>query len=366
MSMKIRIMYIFATLTLLLSACSPKGSVHEVKTAIAYDTIAVDIDYPILSNYVSLEPFFLNDKKYVMGYNHFAHSFDFINLYGGEHFSLELQKEGPDAVLKEARFCQLEDHLLCLDSSGLSVLTMGGKVIKKIALKELLSPEGDYLLRPKGVSLGNYISINSYANECFIPLFPNKGDSDVRIGKVYDRKTQSLTSLPMTFPENIRKDIKVSGGLSMPQIVAYKDVILFNFPKSSVVYQYDRNKGTVRNFDIRSCSVLSDWDEDKNDEDDVKGKFMNELLCSRFGKVYYSADLDLYFRVHFGARESLKDKERDIYLMTYDIKTNKIGEYLLPPSFSEQYVVMNDTIYFCCKNSDDSKLYFARINVGKL
>lgn len=363
--MKNRIVYVFATLTLLFG-CSQKGSVHEVKTEIAYDTIAVDIDYPILSNYISLEPFFLNGKEYVMGYNHFTHSFDFIDLYGGEHFSLELQQKGPDAVLKGARFCQLENHLLCLDSSGLSVLTMGGKVIKKIALKEVLSPEGNYLLRPKGISLGNYISINSYANECFIPLFPDKSASDIRIGKVYDQKTQSLTPLPMTFPEKIRQGIKVSDGLSMPQIVAYKDMILFNFPKSSVVYQYDRNKGTVRNFDIKSCSVLADGDEDKNEEGDVKGKFMNDFLGSRFGKVYYSADLDLYFRVHFGARESLKDKERDIYLMTYDIKSNRIGEYLLPPSFSEQYVVMNDTIYFCCKNSDDSKLCFARINVGKL
>ena len=43
----------------------------------------------------------------LVGYNHFEHYYDFINLSGGEHFSVEMQREGADGVLTPSDFVVL-------------------------------------------------------------------------------------------------------------------------------------------------------------------------------------------------------------------------------------------------------------------
>lgn len=170
----------------------------------------------------------------------------------------------------------------------------------------------------------------------------------------------------MEYPNEIKEHIKLLGGLSRPQITAYGDLILYNFPVSSLVYSYNRKNKTTEVFSMESLSVDNSFDLEKRKDNDLKGLFVNEMITHRFKEVHYCAEANVYFRVHYGAKESMEDKQRSIYLMVCDEKSKTIREYLLPSRFSERYVVMGHHILFQCKESNDSQLYFARLDVRGL
>ena len=146
----------FACFSCFFLACSDKGKIRKVIEWSQYDSLAISIDYPILSDYITLKPYLWNGEDFIVGYNHFNHSLDFISLSGKEHLSVELQSEGPDGVLKAIEFCQLNDKVFCRDDSGILVLNKSGKVISRIPMADILTPEGKYRIRPKGISLGNF------------------------------------------------------------------------------------------------------------------------------------------------------------------------------------------------------------------
>ena len=364
--MRIVTICIYVCLSFSFLACSDRKQAVELMELMEYDSISIDIDYPILSDYITLQPYSWDGKDYILGYNHFNHSLDFISLSGEEHLSVELQSEGPDGVLKAIDFCQLKDNVFCRDDSGILVLNKSGKVISRISMADILTPEGKYRIRPKGLSLGNFSSINSLETQVFVPLFPLKEAEGVKIGKVYDGASNTIQELPMEYPNEIKEHIKLLGGLSRPQITAYGDLILYNFPVSSLVYSYNRKNKTTEVFNMESLSVDNSFDLEKRKDNDLKGLFVNEMITHRFKEVHYCAEANVYFRVHYGAKESMEDKQRSIYLMVCDEKSKTIREYLLPSRFSERYVVMGHHILFQCKESNDSQLYFARLDLRGL
>lgn len=324
-AMRMMIVCVFACVSFAFLACSEKGQTGEVMLLPEYDSIVINIDYPILSDYVALQAYSRDGEGYVIGYNHFNHSLDFISLSGREHLSVELQAEGPDGVLKGIEFCQLQDKVFCLDSSGLLMLDEDGKVVARMPMKDLLAPEGKYRIRPRGLTFGNFSSINSRGSQAFVPLFPSGKDGSMKIGKVYDGTDHSINELPMEYPDEMREHIKLLGGLARPQITAYGDWILYNFPSSSSVYLYNRKSNQTETFRMDSRSVDNSFDLEKRKGNNLKGLFMNEMLTHRFKEVHYSAEAKVYYRVHYGARESMEDKERSIYLMVCDEDADNVG-----------------------------------------
>ena len=364
--MRIFVAYMFACFSCFFLACSDKGKIRKVIEWSQYDSLAISIDYPILSDYITLKPYLWNGEDFIVGYNHFNQSLDFISLSGKEHLSVELQSEGPDGVLKAIEFCQLNDKVFCRDDSGILVLNKSGKVISRILMADILTPEGKYRIRSKGISFGNFSSINSLETQVFIPLFPLEEAACVKIGKVYDGASHTIYELPMEYPEEIREHIKLLGGLARPQITAYGDLILYNFPISSLVYSYSRKNKTTEIFNMESLSVDNTFEFEKRKDNDLRGLFVNEMITHRFKEVHYCAEANVYFRVHYGAKESMEDKQRSIYLMVCDESSENVREYFLPDSFREQYVVVGNQILFLCKDSNDSILYFAKIDVRNL
>ena len=157
------------------ASCSQEVK-HQVLELTEYDSISVDIDYPYLSNYTRLKPIVRNGELYVVGYNHYKHYYDFINLSRGEHFSVKLQREGPDGVLTHGRFWVNEKGIVCQTHAGLVALDMQGKVQHRVPMEELLAPKEIYLARPRGSGLMNYDYAGSFESQCYIPLSPLKKD----------------------------------------------------------------------------------------------------------------------------------------------------------------------------------------------
>ena len=110
------------------ASCTEK-SVREIKLLEKYDSLSISIDYPLLSNYGKLTSCVMGKEVYAVGYNHHLHSLDFINVSGGKHKVIELQREGADAVLAPQSYCVTDEHIVWNDASGIVMLTTLPRVL---------------------------------------------------------------------------------------------------------------------------------------------------------------------------------------------------------------------------------------------
>ena len=352
------------TLLCLQSACSEKPK-HQVLDLTDYDSIAVTIDYPILSSYSRLQPYIRNGEMYVVGYNHFEHYYDFINLSGGKHFSVELQREGADGVLTPSDFVVLQDEIVCKNQEGVIVVGMDGKVKHRLPMQELVHPENVYSATPRTATLGNYNYWDADGNRVFIPLYPLV--SGVPAGKIYDAEKHTLEPLPFSYPDSIQQAIQSLGSLSAPSVNGDADRIVYNYPISSKVYLYDWKTKDTKVIDMRSLTVSNELDISEFNIPDQKGRFTKEMLSSRFNWVHYHAESGRYYRVHLASIESMKKMfDRKSYLMVYDEKKNETKEYLLPEDFSNVYVVQGDVMYVAYKKNTDDVFRLAKIELENL
>lgn len=357
--------YIFA-LGFFLISCSEKQTTERGELSV-YDSISVSIDYPILSNYVKLTPYCNGNSFYVTGYNHFAHSIDFINLTGGDNFMISLQGEGPNGVLPIQDYCFTTDKIVCKDESGLLTLAMDGSVVSRLPREELTAPTDEYSVRPQTATLTNYMYLNSSGNKVFIPLSPIKKSDSVHIGKIYDVSQHVLEFLPPCYPPQIADFSKYLGGLSVPDINMYEaDKVVYNFPLSSKVYLYDRKTAETEVLDIRSETIENEEELEEWKGLDLVNKAMKEYYGSRFGRVYYSSSSKKYYRIHYGINEKKQGTMRPKYLMVFDEKGNSRKELLLPSQFSEPYFFHQDVLYFACRSSNDNYFNLAKISLEEV
>ena len=157
----------------------------------------------------------------------------------------------------------------------------------------------------------------------------------------------------------------------MPRINALNaDRIIYNFPYSSNVYQYDRQTQETLVMDMPSQTIANELDMKEFEISNAAEKGKKELTSSRFDWVHYSAEADKYYRVHHAGYEDFNDKEasrmRKAYLMVYDEKNQTTKEYLLPSQFSAIYFIHDDVLYFDFDGTNDEVLTFAKIDLRKL
>ena len=354
---------------LALASCSQEVK-HQVLELKEYDSISIAINYPYLSNYPHLTPCVREGELYVVGYNYFEHYFDYVNLSGGKHFSVEMQREGTDGVLTPSRYWVLENGIVCQTQTGVVALDMEGKVQHRVSEKELVAPDDIYLIRPRGAAMGNYDYEGSLGSQCFIPLSPLNKEVDVAIGKVYDTDTRTLELLPALYPEAVKALFQVNS-LTMPRINALNaDRIIYNFPYSSKVYQYDRRTQETFVMDMSSRTIANELEMKEFEISNAAEKGKKEMTTSRFDWVHYSVEADKYYRVHHSGYEDFNDMEairmRKTYLMVYDEKDHTTKEYLLPSQFSGIYFIHDDVLYFDFDGTNDEVLTFAKIYLREL
>lgn len=351
----------FALIVFFLFSCSEKPA-NKVVPLMKYDSVSVDIDYPILPAYSKLSPYIKDGLVYAVGYNHHLHTLDFVNISGGENRVVAFQREGADAVLPPVAFCLIDDLIAWEDASGVVLLSLEGKVIKRFSLDD----GGLYLMKPLGVINAALVNLYKDRGRILIPMTSADLDENVHIGKSLDMKNYSLDFLPLKYPQEIVMVAESLGGLAFPCITGNGNRILYNFPCSSMVYDYDKITGETNVIDMKSYTIDNQVDLAEFNTMSPRKKFEAGSTSARFGEVYYSGALSKYYRIHYGKKERLFDRSRETYLMLYDEKTGSTIEYILPDDFSEQYMVVDDVVYFMFINDDDSVFKYAKIDLKNL
>ena len=359
--MKKALFVYFALITYCFLSCSEK-SVNKVTSLVEYDSISVSIDYPILPAYSKLSSFVGDKAVYAVGYNHHLHSLDFVNFSGGKHHVVEFQREGADAILPPVAFCLIGDYIVWEDASGVVLLTLEGKVIKRFSL----GSDGEYLMKPLGVTNAALVNLYKGNDHVFSPMTSAEMNENVFIGKSLNLKNSALDFLPIKYPQEIVGMTNILGGLAFPNITDNGNRILYSFPCSSMVYVYDKKSEKMTSIDMKTYTIVNQLDIEGFATMSPRKKFEAESTSARFGETYYSVNLGKYYRVHYGKKEHLFDKTRETYLMLFDENTGSSIEYLLPRHFSEQYMVLDDVIYFMYTNDDDSIFKYAKIDLKNL
>ena len=361
---------LFSLLCLLLFSCSHSVDSRKVCTLDSYDSISLNIDYPLLNSYTKLSACKFQNAPFAGGYNHLTHSFDFISLSGSDNFSIALDKEGPDGVLPTSSFCFAPSCIVLEDASGIIVLSYEGKIIYRIPSSYMDSQK--YSMKPTGVSMGGLTNLSVTESDVTIPLFPvnvcSENISTYNIGMEYNLSENKLSPIPVNYPSQLISQIEGFQGLVFPGISGYPDRILYNFPCSSSIYVYDRQSGITDSISMSSVEIPAELSPlDANSRKNPRKKFEFQGLSPRYCEPHYDPISGKYFRIHYGPKSDMFDKERSIGLIVMDGNSRSSREYRFPNNFSEQYFVMDGIVYIQYKNpSDESYIHFAKVEIKDL
>ncbi len=355
---------------LLFFSCSHSVDSRKVDILDNYDSISIKIDYPLLNSYTKLSAYKFNGASFAGGYNHLTHSFDFISLSGSDNFSISLDKEGANGVLPTSNFCFNQSCVVLEDESGIIAVSYKGKVINRIPYSSIDTKK--YSMKPTGVKMGGLTNLSVTESDVIIPLFPinvsSENISNYNIGMEYNISENKLYSIPVNYPSRLVSHIEGFQGLAFPGISDYSDKILYNFPCSSFIYVYDRQSGVTDSINMTSVEIPAELSPlDAKSRKNPRKKFEFEGLSPRYCEPHYDSNSGKYFRIHYGPKSDMFDKERSIGLIVMDGNRRSSREYRFPNNLSEQYFVMDGIIYIQYKNpSDETHIHFAKVEIKDL
>ena len=102
---------------IILASCNGKKAFHNFEEGtLRYDTIAVSIDYPYLSEYTQHSAYVNHDTLFWSGYNHMTHSIDIFDITNQKTCqSIQLEKEGPNSIINVTNYIIKDTLLLFID-----------------------------------------------------------------------------------------------------------------------------------------------------------------------------------------------------------------------------------------------------------
>lgn len=364
-----RLKFICFLLLLLCMACKQKKV--EMPTEVTYDSLAIKVDYPYLSDYTSPRSCYRGDALYVVAYNHLTHAYDFIDLSGGgKHWAVSLHREGKDGVSASSDILALPKAVLAKETTGFKWLDDNGNVLNSKQMIEAYDSIGEnlYSMLPHGAMLGGRLRLafDSVHREVVFPLFPS---SDLalehrRLGGKMNVEDGTFSFLPDCYPSMFSKETQNMGSFFVPQFTACGDRIVYNFYGFSKFWVLSPSgKGEVKEYDMPS-RYTDNQTPVPPASTDVWTLFKQELIALRFCEVHYIAPLRCYVRVHYAPKQNRKDPLVS-YLMFMNEEGTTLYEYPLPSSFTEKYFIEGTDLYFFLSAKDgDNEMLLGRIRLG--
>ncbi|MBR5194364.1 MAG: DUF4221 family protein [Bacteroidaceae bacterium] len=360
-------------LVILFYSCSA-GHQNNVERLVEYDSIVVPIDYPYISDYVQTHCYTNGDTVFLMGYNHWNHAVDLIDVSSGKsNRSIVFEKEGDNGV---ATLCsagyQVGNNFVVEEMTGMKLVSFVGKVLRNIPLVDVVDPSTSYRysIAQRGMSPGNYKDFACWqkGQTCYVPLTPLEDGKleNFSIGAKVNLSNGGVELLECTFPEPYAELDNPKGTYSRPQFtVMDADRIIFNFWGNSHFWIYDLTAQTLIKKDMPSrftANQVPFADLSTN----LKGLFEFEFLSLRFREVHYVSSLQMFVRIHHAPKKEIQDNSNKHYLMLMNEQNGKYMEYLLPPVFSGRYFLYETSLYFLYRGSSDSEIRLGVLDLSSL
>lgn len=363
--------FVLLVVIALCSCTTTNGDMAE--RMVAYDSITISIDYPYISDYVQVNPYEHTDTLFMLGYNHWTHSVDRIDVTTGfKHNSIRLEKEGNNGVYNINSLLGSQDCMVVMELSGLKQVSFQGEVLKNIPLLEIRDTLSSYSysLMNKGVIPGNFkaFAYNSPKNECYVPLTPMSDGSfeNFCIGAKVNFTDGEVSLLDCLYPEPYNKIKDNAGSYFHAQFsVLDEEHVIFNFYGDSHFWIFNLNTSEVirKNMPSRFTDNETVFPVSSGN---IKKSFESEFTSLRFRNVHYVSSMDLFVRIHHAPKQDMLDKNNKHYLMLMSAKDDTCFEYLLPSSYDGRYFVSGTCVYFLCRGSSDTEIRMGIVDLSKL
>jgi hypothetical protein len=345
------------------------------QAALSFDTISVATQYPFLGQYYN-QCFYQDGNSLMLAcYNYKLHEIDVFNFTERKADRvIPLQSEGSDGVPSVSCFVMDSSSIIVRGIQYFAYLSAEGRLLRKKKDGNLVDSVDmkQYSFSIQGITSNFDFYMNHFQESDFLyypvhPVFDGEGDvlTNYSIGARINLSNDSIDFLPVKYPEVLKDGMSRYGNMACARIHDAGDVLTYNFPCRSNVYVFNKRTHETKEYNPQSRYTQNIAPPMRGNEN-VKEKFIYEFTALRFGTVYYSSVHRVYFRIHHREKKHFSDKRRNSYLMIMDEGMNPVAEYLLPPSFSENYFVHEGYICFYTDNDNDDTMHLGIIDIGKI
>ena len=340
---------LFCLLLLIQSACKHDSDCKDILINVVSDTVNISIQEEYLETYTTLRNIVAQDLLYC--YNNKLHTIDIFELTKQKPEKIiHLEREGVDGVVYPQAITVYKDSVFIQNSTHYLIVNHNGKVIWKLAKKELNNQlnEALYSFSSTGLTICNFEDLvyDNNRRELIVPLNALEptylGNKNMIAAISIDTKTAQV--LPLFYPETVTNGYY--GKLAVPQIFCKGDSLIYNFPNSSTVYIFDRNSEKVTTLNVES--EYTDNQSEKIGTNTNPRKLMDHFLHSLFfHKIQYDKERNLYYRLHTDrSSDRSAFSNKDTYLTIMNERLEKISEIKLPMNIYPMYNITKDGLLF--------------------
>lgn len=325
----------------------PNNSSYKINI----DTVKFKISSEFLDYYVKYD--ILDEQHLFVGYNHFDHSLQFIDLHSKEtKQTIKLDKDGPNRIKVINELFVTEDKLIFKSTPEWVTIDHDGKVLERFNYSNLAEDLNNEYVIGGGFTISytvkRELSLNQ--NSVYMRLYPvnlQANTPEFYTAPLFCKlnfDTKSVEIEPhLPYPELFRSGINY-GILDKPSIIELEDRLVYSFPNHSTIYVYDFNDSSITANKVNSTKIESLVDINQNGSlrDIIKSSFRS----NRYHPITYDKFRDLYYRV-FRVKDETKD-EHEYFLQIIDNQFNVLKEINLPDDkvYQNRYEVTKEGLYF--------------------
>jgi hypothetical protein len=315
------------------------------------DTVKFKISPEFLDYYAIYD--ILDEQNLFLGYNHFDHSLQFIDLNSKETIqTIKLERDGPNRIKTISELFVLGDKIYLKSTPEWVTINQNGKVLERLNYSNLSKDlNSDYVIGGGftiSYTVKRELSIDQ--KSVYMRLYPvnlEANTPEFYTAPLFCKlnfDTKSVEIEPyLPYPELFRSGINY-GILDKPSIIELENRLVYSFPNHSTIYVYDFNDSSITANKVKSTKIESLVEINQNGSlrDIIKSSFRS----NRYHPIAYDKFRDLYYRV-FRVKNDITD-ENEYFLQIIDNQFNVLKEMNLPDDkvYQNRYEVTKEGLYF--------------------
>jgi hypothetical protein len=358
---------LFISTFFLFTGCDGYNS-SQTTYQINVDTVKFKISSEFLDYYVKYD--ILDEQHLFVGYNHFDHSLQFIDLHSKEtKQTIKLDKDGPNRIKVINELFVTEDKLIFKSTPEWVTIDHDGKVLERFNYSNLEKDLNNEYIIGGGFTISYTIKreLSVDQKSVYMRLYPinlEANTPEFYTAPLFCKlnfDTKSVKIEPyLTYPELFRTGINY-GILDKTSIIELEDRLVYSFPNHSTIYVYDFNDSSISANEVKSKKIESVVDINQNGS--LRDVMKSSLLGDTYHPITYDKFRDLYYRVIRVINETKDEKE--YYLQIINNQFKVLEEIELPNDkvYKNRYEVTREGLYFQLMSSRGNIFSYMLVDV---
>jgi len=315
------------------------------------DTVEFKISPEFLDYYAIYD--ILEEQNLFLGYNHFDHALQFIDLNNKEtKQTIKLERDGPNRIKTISEIFVTEDKIFLKTVPEWIIIDYEGQVLNRVNYSNLTEELDNEYVIDGGFTISYTVKkeLSPDQKSVYMRLYPVNLEANTpefykaALFCKVNIENKSVEIDPfLPYPELFRSGINY-GILDKPSIIELENRLVYSFPNHSTIYVYDFNDSSITANKVNSTKIESLVEINQNGSlrDIIKSSFRS----NRYHPITYDKYRDLYYRFT-RVKNEIKD-ENEYYLQIIDNKFEIIKEIYFPYEKVDgnRYEVTKEGLYF--------------------